>query len=79
MKNASLLTIFAISLLSISPLASADNYPAAYFEPKVIYSAEGIKAEKAPEQPQKAAEKSDFDPRYPAANFQPKVIYSSEK
>ncbi len=79
MKNASLLTIFAISLLSISPLASADNYPAASFEPKVIYSAESIKAEKAPEQQQKAAEKSDFDPRYPAANFQPKVIYSSEK
>lgn len=25
---------------SINPLASADNYPAAYFEPKVIYSSE---------------------------------------
>lgn len=79
MKNASLLTTFAVSLSSISPMASADNYPAAYFEPKVIYSAEGIKAEKTAEQPQKAAEKTDFDPRYPAANFEPKVIYSSEK
>ncbi|MCK5355397.1 MAG: hypothetical protein KAJ63_09790 [Methyloprofundus sp.] len=48
------------------------NYPAASFEPKVIYFDNKVaKASSSAVQ----GEKSVFDPRYPAANFVPKVIY----
>jgi len=48
------------------------KYPAASFEPKVIYIDHKLaKASSKAFQ----GEKSVFDPRYPAANFVPKVIY----
>lgn len=72
------ITIVALSagLLSNAALASA-QYPAAYFQPKVIYSAEGLTSNAPAAAPAKAAvvEKTPFDPRYPAAYFEPKVIY----
>ncbi len=55
---------------------SDDKYPAANFQPKVIYTDnESVKSSpKCPDQ--KPAEKAaEFDPKYPAANFSPKVIY----
>jgi len=67
-----------ISLTSLSAAATSDEqYPAANFQPKVIYldqaavkpSSDTCKSEK------KAENKVEFDPQYPAANFQPKVIY----
>ena len=55
---------------------SDDKYPAANFQPKVVYiDKESAKSSpKCPDQrpTEKAAE---FDPKYPAANFAPKVIY----
>ena len=69
---AALLTGF----VSSAALASA-QYPAAYFQPKVIYIAEGIAGNAPAAAPVKAVavEKTPFDPRYPAAYFEPKVIY----
>ncbi|MFI3187172.1 MAG: hypothetical protein QX198_14450 [Methylococcaceae bacterium] len=71
------LSIAVTALASFTASAGgADPYPAANFQPKVIYiDKESVKA--TPQcQPQKTAEKaSEFDPKYPAANFTPKVIY----
>ncbi len=70
----------ATAFIALSPFAvnagNAEPYPAANFQPKVIYiDKEAVKA--TPDcQPQKTAEKAtEFDPKYPAANFTPKVIY----
>ena len=66
-----------IGLTSLSASAGGtDPYPAANFQPKVIYlDKESVKA--TPQcQPEKAAEKAtEFDPKYPAAHFSPKIIY----
>lgn len=48
------------------------NYPAANFEPRVIYIDEGS-ANKITASAQ--SKKSAFDRKYPAANFEPKIIY----
>ncbi|WP_333874531.1 hypothetical protein [Methylobacter sp.] len=69
----------AITLTSLT--VSADNdaqYPAANFQPKVIYiDKDSVKSSPKCQCPdQKPAEKvAEFDPKYPAANFTPKVIY----
>ncbi len=61
---------------------SDDKYPAANFQPKVVYidkdsvavSAKSSAKCTCPDQ--KTAEKAtEFDPKYPAAHFSPKVIY----
>lgn len=78
------LTTAVIGLASLTASAGASDaqYPAANFQPKVIYidkdlvksSPESSDSTRCP--PQKAEEKvAEFDPKYPAANFVPKVIY----
>ena len=52
---------------------SDSNYPAANFEPKVIYYDKGLA--KKDVMVGSNGEKSVFDSKYPAANFEPKVIY----
>ncbi len=71
-----------IAALALSPLISSaagdsEQYPAANFQPKVVYiDKEAVKKESA-EKPSTKCEKkkSEFDPKYPAANFEPKVIF----
>lgn len=62
---------FAVAVFTLNPLlasaAANDKYPAANFEPTVIY----IDKDVVTEEP--AA--SEFDPKYPAANFESKVVY----
>ncbi len=71
------LTTTVIALASLTASAGSDDqYPAANFQPKVVYiDKDAVKS--SPKCPtQKPAEKAaEFDPQYPAANFQPKVIY----
>ena len=66
-----------IALATFTASAGSDEqYPAANFQPTVIYiDKESVKSSsKCPDQ--KTAEKAtEFDPKYPAANFEPKVIY----
>lgn len=68
-----------IALTSFTASAESDSqYPAANFQPKVIYidkdSVQPSSSSKCPMK--KTAEKeAEFDPKYPAANFVPKVIY----
>jgi len=65
----------ALVFASTSVLAASD-YPAADFQPKVVFSDES--AQSAPESKPAAAaveEEAEADPKYPATNFQPKVLY----
>jgi hypothetical protein len=69
-----------IALLLASSAAGAEQYPAANFQPKVIYSSEAIATAAAPAANSPClpkVEQSALDPKYPAASFQPKVIYSN--
>lgn len=74
----------AIALGSFTASATSDNpYPAADFQPKVVYIDKDAAASAtvaangstkcAPQQPE--AKKTEFDPKYPAASFEPKVVY----
>jgi len=66
-----------IALATFTASAGNDEqYPAANFQPKVVYiDKEAVNSSpKCPDQ--KTAEKAtEFDPKYPAANFSPKVVY----
>ncbi|MEY4720132.1 MAG: hypothetical protein RL563_2750 [Pseudomonadota bacterium] len=82
---------FAALLLAV-PVVNAQDYPAADFQPKVLFRDESVvvapASQAAPspvstpcvnnQQPAVAAkqEVSEFDPKYPASSFQPKVIFS---
>lgn len=65
----------ALVFASTSALAASD-YPAADFQPKVVFSDES--AQSAPESKPAAAAAAvaeESDAKYPATNFQPKVLY----
>jgi hypothetical protein len=53
------------------------KYPAAYFQPKVIFLSE-TSGESSTAAPQNTTDQAEMDLRYPAANFQPKIIFSSD-
>ena len=73
MKKTSLLALTAFAFLALTNIATAsEKYPAADFQPTVIYS----DASAAKTAPQASSEATD--PKYPAANFQPTVIYLDE-
>ncbi|MGR9088574.1 MAG: hypothetical protein ACU841_16105 [Gammaproteobacteria bacterium] len=72
-----------ISMCSLSAMATSDSkYPAADFQPKVVYIDEQAAAStspagdsnKCPGQ-QAKVKQTEFDPKYPAASFEPKVVY----
>lgn len=65
--------------------ATDDQYPAANFQPKVVFidkdaaaaASSGSAASasiKCPGQ-EPAAKQTEFDPKYPAASFEPKVVF----
>ena len=69
MKKPVILGFFVLALSSFSVLADS-QYPAADFQPQVIYLDKNVAT--------KAAEPAaEVDTKYPAANFQPSVIYSA--
>jgi len=78
MKNTRLTQkVFVVSLLA-APALYAQDYPAANFQPKVIYSSEAVATQTSSSAPCVAkVAQTEADPKYPAASFQPKVIYSS--
>jgi L-fucose mutarotase/ribose pyranase (RbsD/FucU family) len=65
------LLIAGIVCVPLTSVANSDDskYPAANFQPKVIFADESATSTSA------NTESSTFDPDYPAANFQPKVLY----
>ncbi len=90
MKNAQMTHGLLIALLLGASAASAQDYPAADFQPKIVYQDKSV-VEQAQSKPTaassaaapcvsteaKAEVQAEADPKYPAANFQPKVIFSN--
>lgn len=79
-KSTVLSSVFLMIVLNpLGVFAQTDaQYPAANFEPTVIYTANPATGDaKAPEQQtaQAVTQKAEFDPQHPAAFFEPKVIY----
>jgi len=63
--------ILGLAIAAFFPLtsvaASSEKYPAADFQPSVIYIDKDLAGE--------VEEATKPDPKYPAASFQPKVVY----
>ncbi len=83
MKKNNLINGLFATLLIASPLAGADQkYPAADFQPQVVfqdsdYIAKNSSAKAAPAVSVAQESASDeVDSKYPAANFKPQVVYS---
>ena len=88
MKDIKLIAgVFVASLFAV-PSAWAVEYPAADFQPKVVYRDPSITdAASAPVSAAPTAnsatpcvtqqQQSEVDPKYPAASFQPKVVFSA--
>lgn len=66
----------AIAVIVLNPLvvlaATDSKYPAADFEPSVIYIDKDAAAKDQ-------AKQSEFDPKYPASNFTPIVVFVDEQ
>ena len=80
MKKIIILGLATTVIASTAFTASAESdsqYPAANFQPKVVYiDKDSVKSSpKCADQPKPAEKATEFDPKYPAANFSPKVIY----
>ncbi len=65
-----LLLAATISMPIVASANSDSDYPAANFQPKVIFSDDSVSSTSS-----NTGKTSSFDPDYPAANFQPKVLY----
>jgi hypothetical protein len=74
--------LFAALLVASSVVSADEKYPAADFQPTVVYQSNEIKStqtaakEAAPVATAPAAAHHEVDSKYPAADFQPKVLYS---
>ncbi|MCX7067537.1 MAG: hypothetical protein NTW85_07595 [Methylococcales bacterium] len=80
------LAVAVMTVTSFTALADS-KYPAADFEPQVIYLDKSVATTQSPTptnspcpanttaQATAQPVADEFDPKYPAANFQPKVIY----
>lgn len=85
MKNRQLNQGLFLALLLTASVASAQDYPAADFQPKVVYRDASIADATPAASPVANAaapcvskeEKTETDAKYPAANFQPKVLFSA--
>lgn len=73
-KNKLTKAVLAALVFASSSALAASDYPAADFQPKVLFSDES--AQSAPEsKPAAASVVEEADPNFPAANFQPKVLF----
>jgi hypothetical protein len=77
--------LFAALLVASSVVSADEKYPAADFQPTVVYQSNDIKStqtatkEAAPAaSAPAAAHHAEVDAKYPAADFQPKVLYSDD-
>ena len=65
------LLVAGIILTPLTAVANSDDsqYPAANFQPKVIFADDSAKSASG------SSATSSYDSNFPAANFQPKVLY----
>lgn len=76
-KNKLTKAVLAALVFASSSVLAASDYPAADFQPKVLYSDESAQSapESKPAVAAAAAVEEEADPKYPATNFQPKVLF----
>jgi len=78
--------VFAVLLLASTVVDADQQYPAADFQPEVLYQDSDYIAKNSPSTAAKAPASApkatssatvsnDVDPKYPAANFKPEVLY----
>lgn len=77
--------LFAALLVASSAVSADEKYPAADFQPTIVYQSNEVKStqtaakEAAPAATAPAAaHHAEVDAKYPAADFQPKVLYSDD-
>lgn len=76
MKINNLTNGLVAALILASPIVGADTqYPAADFQPKVIYQDIEGGQSKSAAAPTKQAQPAEVDSKFPAADFAPKVLY----
>jgi len=78
-KNQLTKAVLAALVLASSSVLAGSDYPAADFQPKVVFSdpsAASASASKPAAAAPAAAQVEEADPNFPATNFQPKVLYS---
>lgn len=77
-KNIFVKTVASAILLVSGVALAGSDYPAADFQPKVVYSDDSaVQAAKSAAPASKPAEVVvENDPNFPAANFQPKVVFA---
>lgn len=75
-KNELTKAVLAALLLASTSVMAESDYPAADFQPKVVYSDAGASKSEPAAKPAAAAQATESDANYPATNFQPKVVYS---
>ncbi len=75
-KNELTKAVLTALLLASSSVMAASDYPAADFQPKVIYSDSGAQAAGGSSSAATAAKSVAADSKFPAANFEPKVLFS---
>lgn len=77
--------LFTALLLASSVVSADEKYPAADFQPSVVYQSDAVKngssTQAAVKQatPVVAQATHEVDSKYPAADFQPTVVYSDDK
>lgn len=76
-KNTLKLSIYAVMLLSSTLAIADDEFPAADFQPKVIFENSSASVAARPSSTS-APEASATDSNYPAADYQPKVLYQND-
>ncbi|MGR9106447.1 MAG: hypothetical protein ACU843_05895 [Gammaproteobacteria bacterium] len=73
---------FSITLAVSAPVLAESEYPAAYFQPYIVYQAPEIagkpESSGASEAAQEATAEVEEDP-YPAAYFQPVIVYQDQE
>lgn len=75
-KNELTKAVLAALLLASTSVMAESDYPAADFQPKVVYSDAGASKSEPAAKPVAVAQATESDANYPATNFQPKVVYS---
>lgn len=70
--------IFTALLLASPFVTAGTDYPAADFQPKILYQDAGYQHQGSGSSSSSQGEKSTADANFPAANFQPEVLYIDE-
>lgn len=71
--------VLVVLVLGSNAVNAEDQYPAANFEPKVVYQDESVSKSTeatAASKPSSSTSSAGSDSQYPASDFQPKVVYS---